>query len=204
VAHGEVGAVGAVELLSGVMSSLQEGVDAVLPSASSPSSRARAGLEMVTRPSVSDRASIRSMPRGGANSPEFIGSQFLSRGSCDHLDLGPRRGRFGEGQLRRPGGGEVAPAAGGTLGWVATDTLTVLLHNGHYQRSDFSPRGTHTCVSHGVVVVERPRPRTRWQWARSDRGVTAGSILVCAEMEAAHIGSDLEGQIPRDGSCSLV
>ena len=115
---------------------------------------------MVTRPSVSDRASIRSMPRGGANSPEFIGSQFLSRGSCDHLDLGPRRGRFGEGQLRRPGG-EVAPAAGGTLGWVATDTLTVLPRNGHYQRSDFSPRETYTsCMSRvgspgPAVVPER-------------------------------------------------
>ena len=63
--------------------------------------------------------------------------------------------RVEAGQLRRPGG-EVAPAAGGTLGWVATDTLTVLLHNGHYQRSDFSPRETYTCMSRVASAYAPP------------------------------------------------
>eukprot|EP01046_Picozoa_sp_COSAG06_P058279 COSAG06_NODE_11649_length_1481_cov_2.342258_2_plen_74_part_00 len=52
------------------------------------------------------------------------------------------------------------------------------------------------------MVAERPRPRTRWQRARSEQnkraavGMHAASILVCTEMNAAHIGSGLGGQTP--------
>ena len=45
---------------------------------------------------------------------------------------------------------------------MATDTLTALPHNGHYQRSDFNPREADTCLSrvddcenHEVAVAAR-------------------------------------------------